>query len=92
MERNFTSSVKNLKEGRIWTLITSCFSHSGAGHIFTNLITLYFMAGPVLAILGNVGFLTVYLGGVSSRSSFSFTLSPPLSTLLRHFTTDPLIL
>ena len=32
-------------------------------HIFTNAFTFYFMAPPVLQLLGNSGFLALYLGG-----------------------------
>ena len=56
MGKHFTSSVANLKQGRIWTLVTSCFSHGGTGHLLVNMASLYFCAGPVMATLGNVRF------------------------------------
>lgn len=54
MQKNFTTSVANLKQGRIWTLVTSCFSHGGGGHLLVNMASLYFCAGPAMAVLGNV--------------------------------------
>ncbi|KIP12854.1 hypothetical protein PHLGIDRAFT_97577 [Phlebiopsis gigantea 11061_1 CR5-6] len=71
MNENFTVSMRNIRSGRIWTLVTSAFSHAGIGHILVNAFTYYFMAPPVLALLGNSGFLALYLGGgmVSSLTS-----------------------
>ncbi|GJE84614.1 rhomboid-domain-containing protein [Phanerochaete sordida] len=63
LQRNFTVSMQNISAGRIWTLLTASFSHEGVMHIFTNAFTFYFMAPPVLQLLGNSGFLALYLGG-----------------------------
>ncbi|KAI0092750.1 hypothetical protein BDY19DRAFT_983336 [Irpex rosettiformis] len=74
LRENFTTSAKNLREGRIWTLLTSAFSHEGAGHIFVNSLTFFFMAPPVLSALGKPAFFVLYLGGglVSSLTSLWF--------------------
>ncbi|KAI0752250.1 hypothetical protein BC629DRAFT_1260797, partial [Irpex lacteus] len=71
---NFTTSLRNLREGRIWTLVTSAFSHEGTGHIFVNALTFFFMAPPVLGVLGKRAFFVLYLGGglVSSLTSLWF--------------------
>ncbi|KAF8592523.1 hypothetical protein K439DRAFT_1625883 [Ramaria rubella] len=63
LQKNFTLSWDNWKDGRFWTLLTSCFSNQATTHILMNALTFYFMAPPVLQILGNVSFLTLYLGG-----------------------------
>ncbi|KAF8528883.1 rhomboid-domain-containing protein [Hysterangium stoloniferum] len=63
LNKNFTLSWTNWKEGRIWSVLTSCFSHEGHRHIFMNALTFYFMAPPVLQILGNASFLALYIGG-----------------------------
>lgn len=54
--------------------MTACFSHEGTGHILLNAMSFYFMAPPVLAMLGNTAFLALYLGGgiVSSVTSVAF--------------------
>ncbi|KDQ17589.1 hypothetical protein BOTBODRAFT_105664 [Botryobasidium botryosum FD-172 SS1] len=74
MNENFTASLRNVASGRIWTVLTACFSHEGTGHILLNAMSFYFMAPPVLAILGNTAFLALYLGGgiVSSLTSLAF--------------------
>ncbi|EIW62087.1 uncharacterized protein TRAVEDRAFT_163861 [Trametes versicolor FP-101664 SS1] len=70
LRRNFTSSAENMQGGRWWTVVTSCFSHESSMHILFNGFTYYFMAPLVLSILGNVGFLGLYLGG-GITSSFA---------------------
>ncbi|CDO74035.1 hypothetical protein BN946_scf185043.g85 [Trametes cinnabarina] len=74
MRNNFISSSDNLKAGRWWTLVTSCFSHEDSMHILFNGFTFYFMAPAVLSILGNVGFLGLYLGSgiVSSLAGIAW--------------------
>ncbi|KAG8895013.1 NuA4 histone acetyltransferase subunit [Tulasnella sp. 403] len=75
MHRNFTTGIKNLSEGRYWTLLTACFSHQDFNHIAVNLLTFWFMAKPALAMLGNTSFLALYLGGglVSSFVSWAYS-------------------
>lgn len=70
MSKNFTVSMRNLKEGRLWTLVTSCFSHEGTGHLLMNCVGLYFIAPAVIGFVGNVGFLSLYLfsAGIVSLS------------------------
>jgi len=54
-----------------WTMLTSCFSQSSTTHLLFNGFTYFFMARPVLSMLGNKQFLILYLGGglVSSITS-----------------------
>lgn len=47
MFKNFILSEFNIKAGRLWTLVTSSFSQMDSGHIFFNLLGLYFMAPAV---------------------------------------------
>ena len=47
-----------------WTPVTSCFSHKDVGHIFFNGFTFYFMAQPVLQMLGGRSFMFLYMGGL----------------------------
>lgn len=46
-----------------WTLATSCFSHEDVPHILFNGFTFFFMARPVLSILGSRRFIFLYMGG-----------------------------
>jgi len=74
MGQNFLSSWNNLVSGRIWTPLTSCFSHEDLPHILFNGFTFFFMAKPVLQLLGSRQFVFLYLGGglISSFSSIVY--------------------
>ncbi|GAA6013831.1 hypothetical protein JCM10207_008207 [Rhodosporidiobolus poonsookiae] len=80
MQRNFTVSWQNLSQGRIWTLVTSAFSHEGTSHILVNCLSLYFLAPAAMSILGNAGFLSLYL--------FSSVISSATSALFARFVTQ----
>ncbi|KAF8639991.1 hypothetical protein AX17_001237 [Amanita inopinata Kibby_2008] len=68
MVDNFITSWGHVKSGRIWTLVTSCFSHKDFAHILFNGFTFFFMAKPVLHMLGSGQFLLLYLGsGVAAN-------------------------
>lgn len=41
---NFVLNEGNIMNGRIWTLLTACFSHSTGSHILVNCLGLYFVA------------------------------------------------
>ncbi|KAI8596349.1 hypothetical protein EDD21DRAFT_312262 [Dissophora ornata] len=74
MFRNFTDSVQNLREGRVWTLVTSAFSHKEWYHIILNTMVLMSFGDPVWRMLGTRRFLAVYLGSAvaSSLSSIGY--------------------
>ncbi|KAF8164933.1 hypothetical protein B0H34DRAFT_217393 [Crassisporium funariophilum] len=73
MGKNFTTSWDNLASGRLWTPLTACFSHRDWAHILFNGFTFFFMAKPVLQLLGSRQFMFLYLGGlISSFSSIAY--------------------
>ncbi len=56
-----------LVPGRVWpdhlhTLLTYAFLHGGVGHLFFNMLTLYFFAGDLELFMGTRRFLTLYFG------------------------------
>lgn len=63
-----------------WTLITSIFVHDyrNFGHIFANMVTLYFFGSYLLSMLGDRKFLLVYFGG-GLLGSIMFILLAPLT-------------
>jgi membrane associated rhomboid family serine protease len=64
---NFLVNWQNITSGRVWTLITSCFSHQDIEHALFNGLSFYFMAPAVMQVLGNSRFLGLYfLGGIAS--------------------------
>jgi membrane associated rhomboid family serine protease len=70
MLNNFTVSLRNLREGRIHTLITSAFSQRDFMHLAMNSIALYYLGEAVCLVLGKKQFSLVYLcGGMFSSLS-----------------------
>ena len=69
MRRNFTINLTNLKEGRIWTLVTCSFSHQSAGHLAGNLFALWLFGFKTFRVLnagiatGAPGFFGLYITG-----------------------------
>jgi membrane associated rhomboid family serine protease len=47
---------------RLYTLITYSFLHGGFGHLFFNMLTLYFFGGDLDLFLGRTRFLILYFG------------------------------
>lgn len=63
MLRNFALSDRNIREGRLHTMVTHFFSHSGGAHLLMNMLTLWFFADGPRALLSNRQFLLLYMGG-----------------------------
>jgi membrane associated rhomboid family serine protease len=56
---------------RPWTIITSLFVHEGFGHIFGNMLTLFFFGRVLYQIVGQNKFLAVYfIGGILGNVAF----------------------
>ncbi|EJD53869.1 rhomboid-domain-containing protein [Auricularia subglabra TFB-10046 SS5] len=74
MLQNFTASLANLSSGRIWTLLTSCFSHEALWHFGLNSACIYFMAPGVCQVLGPGTFIAFYMttGIISSLTSVAY--------------------
>src|ERR1041385_5898318 len=63
-----------------WTLVTYMFLHAGMGHIFFNMLSLFFF-GPRLEMkLGGINFLWLYFisGIMGGLLSFVFTSYTPI--------------
>ena len=65
-----------------WTLVTSMFIHSGFGHIFGNMITLFFFGSFFNRLVGNSKFLLIYfIGGIAGNALY-LLLGQPLSVVI----------
>ena len=51
---------------RLYTLLTYAFLHGTVGHVFFNMLTLYFFGGDLDLFLGRRRFLTLYIGSALS--------------------------
>jgi rhomboid-like protein len=61
MLQNFLVSWTGLSEGRLWTLLTSVFSHNMFLHIFLNMYAFWGFGAVVENVLGSGRFLSFYL-------------------------------
>lgn len=64
---------------RPWTLITAMFIHAGFGHLFGNMITLFFFGRFMARLVGNSMFLLVYFVGGIFGNLLYLALGDPLS-------------
>jgi membrane associated rhomboid family serine protease len=62
--------------GRPWTLATYMFLHGGIGHIFFNMLTLWFAGPMVEERLGQRRFITLYLISGIAGALLSLVLAP----------------
>ena len=73
MINNFLVSWKSLAEGRIWTLVTSVFSHNMLWHILINMMVFYNFGVVVENYLGPNRFLAFYLAaGIAGSLAHAF--------------------
>jgi len=61
---------------RPWTLVTYMFLHGGWGHIFFNMLALYFFGPRLEARLGGKDFLILYFLSGMGGAVFSFFFAP----------------
>jgi membrane associated rhomboid family serine protease len=54
-------------------ILTSGFLHVDQAHLFFNMLTLYFFADSVIAYVGILKFLAIYLGSLLAGSLFALT-------------------
>ena len=62
--RKFEFHVGSIQKGVKIRMISSGFLHVDMGHLFFNMVTLWFFAPLVLAYLGNWTFVLVYMGSL----------------------------
>ncbi len=58
---HFTTSVAQLRSGRVWTMITSGFSHHSGGHFLFNMVGLFTISDALVRVMGERTFLEFYL-------------------------------
>ena len=67
----------NLFLARPWTIITNMFVHANLGHIFSNMLALYFFGRYLLELVGERKFLiTYFVGGVLGNIFYIFLGDP----------------
>jgi membrane associated rhomboid family serine protease len=66
---------------RPWTLVTYMFLHGGLGHIFWNMLGLYFFGPRVESRMGSQRFITLYFVSGIVGALFSVVLAPRYAVL-----------
>lgn len=73
MRRHCGVSVKNVREGRWWSVFISAFSHQSIAHLMGNMSILMKLGGPVAEALGCKRFLLLVLGSAVGASLIATT-------------------
>ena len=63
IDKHATCSLKNFREGRYYTLITSSFMHISPYHLLCNMLGLYSFGPVIVGSFGPAAFLTAWFGG-----------------------------
>ena len=82
VERNFAFSLKNLEEGRVWTLVTAVFMHASLIHLFGNMIFLYVFGNTLESITDYKRMLTAFFMGGILSFPLSLPFFPPGATFV----------
>lgn len=62
--RRYEFHVGSIRAGDQIRMVSSAFLHADLGHLFLNMLTLYFFAPAVIAHLGTLSFLLLYFGSL----------------------------
>ncbi|GAA4320854.1 rhomboid family intramembrane serine protease [Pontixanthobacter gangjinensis] len=65
-------NIADIKSGSKYQILTSGFLHVDTGHLFVNMLTLYFFANVLIYNLGAIAFLIIYLGSLLLGNLLSF--------------------
>ncbi len=68
MAEHFLVSSTSVGAGRVWTLLTTAFSHITPTHLFVNLLALWVFGRDVHQVAGNLGFAHLYVAGALAAS------------------------
>lgn len=82
VERNLVFSLKNMQEGRVWTLVTAIFVHASWLHLFGNMIFLYVFGNTLESVTNSKRMLTVFFVGGLLSFPLSLPFFPPGSTFV----------
>lgn len=74
MAKNFSGSMFNVIQGRLWCIPLSCFSHKSLSHFVGNSLSYWIVAPYAEAVVGKLNFLRLYLMGGSFSAIVSLLL------------------
>jgi membrane associated rhomboid family serine protease len=65
-------TIGDIKRGGQIRILSSGFLHANFTHLFVNMLTLYFFAGVVIAKVGIIQFVIIYVGSLILGNLFSY--------------------
>lgn len=65
-------NISDIKQGSKFQVFTSGFLHVDTGHLFVNMLTLYFFANVLIYNLGAIAFIVIYLGSLLLGNLLSY--------------------
>ncbi len=81
-ERNLVFSLKNLAEGRVWTLVTAIFVHANIIHLLGNMIFLYVFGNTLESVTDSRKMLVAFFTGGILSFPLSLPFFPPDATFV----------
>ncbi|MFE0251508.1 rhomboid family intramembrane serine protease [Streptomyces sp. NPDC059010] len=74
--------TEGVSEGEWYRLVTSMFTHEAIWHIAFNMLSLWWLGGPLEAALGRARYLTLYLCSGLAGSALAYLLTSPNTATL----------
>ncbi|NUL15205.1 rhomboid family intramembrane serine protease, partial [Streptomyces lunaelactis] len=71
------ASVQGVAEGQWYRLLTSMFLHGSIMHIAFNMLSLWWIGGPLEAALGRARYLALYFVSGLAGSALTYLLAEP---------------
>ncbi|MFI1075811.1 rhomboid family intramembrane serine protease [Streptomyces puniciscabiei] len=69
--------VQGIAEGQYYRLLTAMFLHGGYAHILFNMLSLWWIGGPLEAALGRARYLALYVVSGLAGSALTYLLAAP---------------
>ncbi|MGW0534605.1 rhomboid family intramembrane serine protease [Streptomyces sp. NPDC003032] len=70
-------SVEGVAEGQWYRLVTAMFLHGSIMHIAFNMLSLWWIGGPLEAALGRVRYIALYMASGLAGSALTYLLAEP---------------
>ncbi|MDC0772619.1 rhomboid family intramembrane serine protease [Streptomyces sp. HD] len=74
--------TEGVAEGQWYRLVTSMFTHEAIWHIAFNMLSLWWLGGPLEAALGRARYLALYLCSGLAGSALTYVIAAPTSASL----------
>ncbi|MFI9250559.1 rhomboid family intramembrane serine protease [Streptomyces sp. NPDC053069] len=71
------TGVQGIAEGQYYRLLTAMFLHGGYAHILFNMLSLWWIGGPLEAALGRARYLALYFVSGLAGSALTYLLAAP---------------